>query len=133
MNRRIYVDMENVNVQAISQIDKLTQSDEVYIIYSDASGKMTFDMAAKLVQNKALIKLIKVTSVGTNALDYRLVALLGSHVANNKSKNDEFYIVSIDKGYLAALNILSDNAPATKLSLVDNIDRIIHPQEEMKL
>lgn len=131
MSRRFYIDMENINYQAIEQVDKLTKEDQVCILYTKNTGKMIFDAVCKLVNAQANIEIIKVNSEGLNALDYRLVAKLGSHVVKYKEtiQEDKYYIVSNDKGYLAALNIIREQIPGIQANLINTIEKALQSEE----
>ena len=91
------IDYENIGDRGFEGIEKLKESDSVYIFFSKNADKLTFYWHEKLTQAKAEIN-YEDTVVGTaNALDFQLVSLLGYLIS--EKKGEEFYIVSKDKGF----------------------------------
>lgn len=92
-----FIDYENVHVDGLKGVAKLTEEDSVCIFYSDKANTLTFGLHKRLLESNAKIEYIKV-SIGTqNSLDFQLTSLLGYKIA--KEENQEYVIVSKDKGF----------------------------------
>lgn len=92
-----FIDYENVHVDGLKGVAKLTEDDSVCIFYSEKANTLTFGLHRRLLESKAKIEYIKV-SVGTpNSLDFQLTSILGYKIA--KEENQEYVIVSKDKGF----------------------------------
>ncbi len=92
-----FIDYENVRVDGLKGVAKLTEDDSVCIFYSEKANTLTFGLHKRLIESKANIEYIKV-SVGTpNSLDFQLTSILGYKIA--KEEKQEYVIVSKDKGF----------------------------------
>ena len=93
------VDFENVTSAGLAGIERLTESDTVYIFYTQSAASLSFDAHRNVMSSKAKINYISVTAGAKNALDFQLASFLGYLAA--VSNDRKFYIVSADNGYLA--------------------------------
>lgn len=91
------IDYENVRVEGLKGVAKLTEEDSVCIFYSENQDKLTFGLHRRLCESKANIEYIKIKLDRKNALDFQLASILGYKIAQNEGQ--EFVIVSKDKGY----------------------------------
>lgn len=98
------IDYENVKVNGLNGLNKLTETDNVCIFYSENADTLTFGLHKRLNESKATITYKKV-EVGTpNALDFQLCLYLGYLIAENKNDNLQNYcIVSKDRGYSSVI------------------------------
>ncbi len=94
-----FVDYENVKVQGLDGIDKLSEGDVVCIFYSDNANMLTFDMHRQLSDSEANIIYQKVAVGQKNALDFQLSSFLGYVIRDNMEEPYQYYIVSNDHGY----------------------------------
>ncbi len=92
-----FIDYENVHVDGLKGVSKLTEDDLVCIFYSEKANTITFGLHRRLVESKATIEYIKVTVGTPNSLDFQLTSILGYKIA--KMEDEEFVIVSKDKGF----------------------------------
>ena len=92
-----FIDYENVRVDGLKGVAKLTEDDSVCIFYSENQNKLTFGLHRRLCESKAKIEYIKIKLDRKNALDFQLASNLGYKIAENKEQ--EFVIVSKDMGF----------------------------------
>lgn len=99
-----FVDYENVNVDGMNGLDKLTENCTVIIFYTDAAQTLTFGLHRRINLSKADIKFKKVKCGTKNALDFQLCSQLGFTISENKYAfpNDVcyYFIVSKDNGFV---------------------------------
>ncbi len=95
--RFFLVDYENVHMAGLEGIKKLSDSDTVYIFYSENADSLTFDTLRLLSETKAKTEYIKVKTDGQNALDFQLSSFLGYLLGQHEDAR--CYIVSRDKGF----------------------------------
>lgn len=93
------VDFENVTSAGLAGIDKLSESDTVYIFYTQSAASLSFDAHRNIMTSSAKVNYICVTAGAKNALDFQLDSFLGYLAA--VSEDRKFYIVSADNGFLA--------------------------------
>lgn len=107
------VDYENVNVSGLDGVSKLTEKDVVIIFYSENADTLTFGMHRRINESKAEIKFQKVAVKEKNALDFQLCTYLGYLIRDTMSEENNYFIVSNDKGYA----ILVDYCKKFKIDL----------------
>ena len=98
-----FIDYENVRVDGLKGVAKLTEDDSVCIFYSENQDKLTFGLHRRLCESKAKIEYIKIKLDRKNALDFQLASILGYKIAKNEEQ--EFVIVSKDKGYDSTIEL----------------------------
>lgn len=92
-----FIDYENVHVDGLKGVAKLSEDDSVCIFYSEKANTLTFGLHRRLLESNAKIEYIKV-SIGTpNSLDFQLTSILGYKIAKNEGQ--VYVIVSKDKGF----------------------------------
>lgn len=91
------IDYENVTSAGIEGIDKLAETDSVYIFYTAAQQSISFDMHRAILEAKAKISYFAVANGGKNALDFQLASFIGYLVGLSDDKS--IYVVSGDKGF----------------------------------
>ena len=106
--KHYFIDSENVNdVWVEGIVQSLGQKDHIYIFYSENSTHMKSDSVRRLMELGAdRVTWIR-CYIGTNALDFQLVTVLGA-VASNGRSEDEFVIVSNDAGFDAVVSFWQD-------------------------
>ena len=99
---KIYVDFENVKIKGLDGLDELTDKDTLYLFYSKNAETLTIPMFEKIKNSNAKIETIE-CATGSNAMDFVISTLLGSHVKTDSEKTT-YFIVSKDKGYQAVID-----------------------------
>ena len=99
---KIYVDFENVKLKGLEGLDELTEKDTLYLFYSKNAEALTVPIYESIKNSKANIETIECTT-GSNAMDFVISTLLGSHVKTDEEKT-KYFIVSKDKGYQAIID-----------------------------
>lgn len=103
---KIYVDFENVKIKGLEGLDELTEKDTLYLFYSKNAETLTVPIHESIKNSKANIETIE-CSTGSNAMDFVISTLLGSHVKTDTEKT-KYFIVSKDKGYQAIIDYWKD-------------------------
>lgn len=103
---KIYVDFENVKIKGLDGLDELTENDTLYLFYSKNAETLTVPIHESIKNSKANIETIE-CSTGSNAMDFVISTLLGSHVKTDEDKT-KYFIVSKDKGYQAIIDYWKD-------------------------
>lgn len=94
-----FVDYENVNSKGLGGIQNLTSKDRVMILYSNQANSVKIKTIQNLLTSKAKVSFIEITSLGQNALDFQLSALIGSYLGKFRGSKLQIYIISKDKGF----------------------------------
>ena len=130
MYRYFFVDLENTQSRGLNGIENLDKNDTVYIFYSENSSRLAMRTVSKVLNSKAKVILKEIVQVGENTLDYQIVALLGSLIATNNT--DLYYIISEDKGYTAAIEILEESnfIDVGRTFLKANINEVVTKEDE---
>ena len=96
-----YIDYENVHNEGLKGVEKLTPEDNLYLFYSDKADTLKIDVVQKLLQTQGNLRFTKIENGVENALDFQLItALMCDYAADNN-----YYIISRDKGYDAAITM----------------------------
>ncbi len=95
------VDYENVHCDGLNGIAELSKHDSVVIFYSTSAYTIDINV---LVNTKAKIKFVKAECGTANALDFQLVTFL----CRNAKKSKKYYVVSGDRGFIPAINMLHE-------------------------
>ena len=98
------IDYENVHVNGLNGISKLTENDVVIIFYSENADTLTFGMHRRINESKADIQFQRVDVKEKNALDFQLCTYLGFLIHEKMSEENFYYIVSNDGGYAVLPN-----------------------------
>lgn len=121
--RAFFIDGENNVKQLLVGLENLDANDEIVVFHRDNFPK---DCRAKLESCSAKIEWINCVNPKTkNSMDFQIVSEFSIRLASNSFGHG--YIVSRDKGYLAAVNYLA-RAPQGKrhiLALVPSISEAI--------
>lgn len=102
------MDYENVNSQGLNGIDKLRKTDKIVLFYSDSANTISFQIHDVIMKKQIKIEKYKLNQADKNALDFQLVTYLGYWVATHQNKEHEIFIISKDKGYMAAIDFCSE-------------------------
>ncbi|WP_294522003.1 PIN domain-containing protein [uncultured Anaerovibrio sp.] len=94
-----YIDYENVHNEGLKGIEQLTPTDTIYLFYSDKADTLKIDVVQKIMQTQGVIKFMKIENGVENALDFQLITAL----ICDYSEDNNYYIISRDKGYDAAI------------------------------
>jgi hypothetical protein len=123
------VDYENVKADGLEGIGDLTESDSLYLFYSENADKLTFGLHEKLLESKAKIEYLK-ADVGTkNALDFQLVTYIGWLIARHST--DNYIIVTNDNGFKSVVTFWRKRN--VNIELVANLARTNMKQIEDQL
>lgn len=91
------VDSENVGIMWKNIIDK-NEDQKLFIFYTINTPYISYEDLKFLLDSGSDFRLIECFT-GQNALDFQLSSFLGYLISKEESKNDDFIIVSNDKGY----------------------------------
>lgn len=121
--RTFFIDSENNVKQLLVGFENLNPDDVIVVFHRGCFSK---ECKAKLESCRAKVEWINCVSPKTkNSMDFQIVSEFSIRLASNSF--DHGYIVSCDKGYLAAVNYLA-NAPQGKshvISLASSINEAI--------
>lgn len=99
--RLFLIDYENVNSAGLHGIGQASPEDRIILFYSHAANTLSFEIMDEMMDARILPERVCLEQTGKNALDFQLVTFLGYLIA--KEKADEYYIISKDSGYHAAI------------------------------
>ncbi|HPE95323.1 MAG TPA: PIN domain-containing protein [Bacillota bacterium] len=91
------IDFENVHSDGLKGIDTLSESDSVYLFYSQNADTITFDTHFKLIKSKANFEMFEAKRLGKNAIDFHLATFLGYLIAKNT--DEAYFVISKDNGF----------------------------------
>lgn len=106
--KNYFIDSENVNdVWVANIVNDLGKTDHIYIFYSENSTHMKSDSVRRLMElGSDRVTWIR-CYIGTNALDFQLVTVLGAVTSDSRAE-DECIIVSNDNGFDAVVQFWQD-------------------------
>jgi len=116
MERKFFVDYENVDTKGLDGITRLTPNDTVIIYYSEKHSRMSFGLHRRINESSSTFEYKKITDTSKDALDRELTKDLKQLVLDRRA---DYYVVSNDKGYIKAINQLKDEH--WNVYLVENI------------
>ena len=96
METHYLIDYENDGKNGLKGCENLSNTDYIYLFYTDNSKNTTLDIFTN--HGKAELDIKKVP-VGDQSLDKHLIAYLGFLIGKNANKKTEYVIISSDKGY----------------------------------
>lgn len=96
-----YIDYENVHNEGLKGVQKLQQGDRLYLFYSVKADTLKIDVVRQLMECPAQICFDKIINGVENALDFQLITALMC----NYTPDEDYYIISRDKGYDAAIEM----------------------------
>ncbi len=132
MKRIFLVDTENVNVGALVGASKLSEEDMIILFVTQRTTVHQFtENNIKSLNTKANVLKINVITGTKNSLDFQLVSYLGFVIGEHRGQDNDYYIVSKDKGFLSAINILQ-NCTNTSIQLIESIS-ILDKDNSLKL
>lgn len=99
--RLFLIDYENVNSAGLHGIGQIDRHDRVILFYSHEANTLSFEVMDEMLAANIMPERVCIAHSGKNALDFQLVTFLGYLIA--KEKADEYYIISRDAGYQAAI------------------------------
>ena len=83
----------------MKRIQTVNEDDRYYIFYSDACSNISEEILQRIRDQGGTVELYKVDNGASNALDFQLSSYLGYIIRGRIHMDDEFIIVSKDKGY----------------------------------
>lgn len=99
--RYFFIDLENVRSAGLEGVLSLDSEDRVFIFYSENANNLTIPTLENINSSKATVKFINTNFIGSNAMDFQIVSLLGAMIERNKK--GFFAIISHDNGFKSAL------------------------------
>lgn len=121
MKKIFLVDTENVNLEALAGANRLNKEDMIILFVTQMTNICQFqDRKIKELNIKANVLKIHVLTGTKNSLDFQLVSYLGLLMGEHRDEDNAYYIVSKDKGFLSAINLL-ENCTKYKISLIPSI------------
>ncbi len=96
------IDYENVSASGLDGLESLTESDLIYIFYTENADRLTFSAHRRLIETAAQIRYYKVEHGTKNALDFQLATYLGYLI--HESSKVPYYIISKDNGFDSVIN-----------------------------
>ena len=99
--RFFFIDLENVRSNGLEGVLSLEADDQVLVFYSENANNLTIPTLENINNSKATVKFINTNFVGSNAMDFQIVSLLGAMI--ERHKQGFFSIISHDNGFKSAL------------------------------
>ncbi len=100
--RFFFIDLENVRSEGLEGVSSLSDSDMVFIYYSENAMNLSIPTLENLNNSKASKKFIKTNYIGKNAMDFQIVSLFGAMIERNRQGS--YYIISQDNGFRSAVS-----------------------------
>ena len=100
--RYFFIDLENVRNEGLEGVLSLTETDMVYIFYSENAFSMAIPTLESITNSKCTSKFIKTNYIGKNAMDFQIVSLFGAMI--ERCRSGSFYIISKDNGFRSAVS-----------------------------
>lgn len=129
--RYFFVDYENVNIEGLNGIMKLSNRDCVRIYYSSSAETLTFGLHKRINASMAQFDYIKVQMPIRNAIDCQI--LFDIKDLTKMNKNTEYFIVSKDKDYDKAIEEFNiHNFKVSKLHEISKVNEF-KDQKQLKI
>ena len=126
-----FIDYENVNVDGLKGVGRLTDEDKVIFFYSEKASRLSFGLHKRIIQSNANFEYRKVDVGSPNALDFQLASCVGYELGKDENKKIEAVIVSKDKGYDSVVNYWTKGG--YKISRVDDIASEVQSSKSIKI
>ena len=117
------VDFENVKNKGLAGAARLSAKDVLYIFYSKYASKFNDDVRSDIEKSGAAVDFITIHKTAKNYLDFQLSTFLG-FLAERYSDQNDFHIISSDKGYDAVVDFWKDNPVIGKKIMLHRDDSI---------
>jgi hypothetical protein len=111
MDKKYFIDSENVGDNWIFLLDTVAVSDEIFVFYTAKSPHMNYKNLITLKESPKDVTFIECCE-GNNALDFQLCTELGYQV--HGSADNEYIIVTNDTGYDAVVKYWKERDIAIK-------------------
>lgn len=118
MQRIFLIDLENINHRFLPGIEALTGNDRIIVFYSEKE-QLTMEVLSALANTKATVEQHLCKQHTKNAVDFQICSYLGI-LAGSYRTDCEYYIVSLDKGYGAAVDLIKGIYINAKIDIVKN-------------
>jgi hypothetical protein len=123
MRRYYLIDTENTGYRFISGAENLTDKDTVILFHNAGTGPEQVKTLTSLVgQSKAVLEVIDMSVHTKNAMDFEICAYLG--VLVGRDPGAQYYIVSNDKGYGAAIDFICRYFPNVTLAEIPSFSGV---------
>ena len=94
-----FIDFENIGTAGLKRIQTVNEEDRYYIFYSDACLNISEEILQRIRDQGGTVELYKADNGVSNALDFQLSSYVGYVIRGRIHMDDEYNIVSGDKGY----------------------------------
>lgn len=111
MKRLVLVDYENINLDAVGEID--TTSTHLWIFVGPNQKNLPFETVAALQRLGDACRWIKIARQGKNSLDFHLCFELGAICAASE-RPEVVFVLSNDKGYDAVIDYANEKGLRTQ-------------------
>lgn len=108
MKKFYFVDTENIGKRFLPGAEKLTSEDTVVLFHYKNGPQTPMEVLSALSKCKASIIKKEMGTHTKNAMDFQICTFLGMIVGKYQN-NAEYYILSEDKGYGAAIEFIENN------------------------
>lgn len=105
MKRIFLIDKENTGNRFLKGLDTLTSQDKVIVFHYTQAGDIKSDTLLALSKTKAAVEIRSMTTHTKNAMDFQICTYLG-YLYHENGNHAEYYIVSNDRGYEAAVEFM---------------------------
>lgn len=112
------IDYENVSFSGLDGLETRSNTDQIYIFYTENADRLTFDAHRRLMESGAAVRYYKVESGSKNALDFQLASYLGYLI--QKEQETEYYIISKDSGFDSVLHFWQKQS--VRIERMPNLD-----------
>ena len=119
-----YIDYENVHNEGLKGVQRLQQGDRLHLFYSVKADTLKIDVVRQLMECPAEICFDKIINGVENALDFQLITALMC----NYDVQEDYYIISRDKGYDAAIE-MAGKQNRCNIYRCKDIEGAIKPQD----
>ncbi|MCD7958397.1 MAG: PIN domain-containing protein [Ruminococcus sp.] len=131
------IDYENVYIDGLTGLEKLSKSDEVIIFYTQNRCGLTFELHRRLISCQATLQLMEVMAISTrkntvkNALDLQLSMYIGYLVGRRPQV--PLYIISKDTDFDLDLTFFEQylQESHTTLAICSSIENALNGVEQL--
>jgi len=128
MKKHYFIDYENVREHGLSGLSGLNGDCYVHLMFTSNANKISLDSLVNL--NGAHVEIMK-TPAGKQSLDMQLISYMGFIIGRELGEENEYIIVSKDKGYKNSEIFWNSNSSVKGRVLIR--PRIAEPEAEQKV
>lgn len=118
MKRIFLIDKENTGTRFLKGLEALSNQDKVIVFHYSQAGSIKEEVLSALSKTKAAVEIRSMNTHTKNAMDFQICTYLG-YLYSKNGTNAEYYIVSNDKGYEAAVEFIKLQLdPKIKINII---------------